>query len=255
LETRQQHARETADLVAKARRNLDDGKERYRRWKAEVGPTTIEEFIEFGQNCVKPGYEYFTKLYIQAEGKLHNLYLAFKGAELFDPLRVVQMSEAGTLLQVDLLHRFGFPEFTIEFLEGLKREIPRYRRKARAHFDWNALDGANDYNDTLRAHQERTQHDPTLREPAYTNWWDDPAERGRRIWLWWRIRVYEVEEFTHIPLALRLVALVQPSSCGIERVFSQLKLVLEACGDNVLESTLEGRLFERCTSTGFPIVY
>ena len=56
---------------------------------------------------------------------------------------------------------------------------------------------------------------------AYTNWWDDPAGRVRRIWLWWRIRVYEVQEFTHIPLALRLVALVQPSSCGIERVFSR----------------------------------
>jgi hypothetical protein len=81
----------------------------------------------------------------------------------------------------------------------------------------------------------------------------DPAERGRRIWLWWRIRVYEVQEFEYIPVALRLVALVPPSSCGIERVFSQLKLVLDSCGDNVLESTIESRLFERCSSTGFPL--
>ena len=150
LEGRLQHARETADLVAKARRNLDAGKERFRQWKEEVGPKTLEEFIEFGQNCVKPGYDYFTTLYIHEEGKLHNLYLAFKGAEIFDPLRVVQMSEAGTMLQVDLLNRFGFPEFTNEFLEGLKTEIPRYHRMARAHFDRNALDGAKEYDDALR---------------------------------------------------------------------------------------------------------
>ena len=150
LEGRLQHARETVDLVAKAQRNLDAEKERFRLWKEEVGPITLEEFIEFGNNCAKPGYDYFTKLYIHEEEKLHNLYLAFKGAEIFDPLRVVQMSEAGTMLQVDLLNRFGFPEFTNEFLEGLKTEIPRYRRMARAHFDWNALDGAKEYDDALR---------------------------------------------------------------------------------------------------------
>ncbi len=61
------------------------------------------------------------------------------------------MSEAGTMLQVDLLHRFGFPEFTFEFLEGLKSEIPRYRRMARVHFDWKALDGATEYDDTSSA--------------------------------------------------------------------------------------------------------
>ena len=145
LEARQQHARETAELVAKALTNLDVGKENFRRWKAEVGPVTIEEFIEFGNNCVQPGYTYFSNLYIQEEGKLHNLYMAFKGAEIFDPLRVKAMSEEATILQVDLLARFGFPEFTPEFLEGVKKEIPRYRRMARAHFEWNSLDGAEEY--------------------------------------------------------------------------------------------------------------
>jgi hypothetical protein len=115
LEARLQHATETADLVAKARRNLEAEKVRFRQWKEEVGPINLEEFIEFGKNCVKPGYDYFTTLYIHEQGKLHNLYLAFKGAEIFDPLRVVQMSEAGTMLQVDLLSRFGFPEFTNAF--------------------------------------------------------------------------------------------------------------------------------------------
>ncbi len=228
MEARQQHAHETAELVAKLR-NLDVSKEKCRRWKAQVGPGTIAEFIEFGNNSVQPGYTYFSNLYIQEEGKLHNLCMAFKGAEIFDPLRVKEMSEDATILQADLLARFGFPEFTTEFLEGVKKEIPRYRRMARAHFEWNSLDGAQDYNDKRREQNDRRVHDPTLWEPAYSNWKHDPAERDRRIWLWWRIRVYEVQEFEYIPVALRLVALVQPSSCGIERYFHSLSLFLTTC--------------------------
>jgi hypothetical protein len=46
-------------------------------------------------------------------------------------------------------------------------------------------------------------------------------------------------------LALRLVALVQPSSARMERIFSQLKLTLDAVGSSCLEKTLEARLFVR----------
>ena len=43
----------------------------------------------------------------------------------------------------------------------------------------------------------------------------------------------------------RLVALVQTSSARIERVFSQLKLILETIVFSALEKTVEGRLFTR----------
>jgi hypothetical protein len=46
-------------------------------------------------------------------------------------------------------------------------------------------------------------------------------------------------------LALRLVALVQPSSARMERIFSQLKLTLDAVGSSCLEKTVEARLFVR----------
>ena len=62
---------------------------------------------------------------------------------MFDPLRVKNVSEEATMIQADHLLRFGFPEFTHEFIVGLKKEIPRYRRMARAHFDWNSLDGGS----------------------------------------------------------------------------------------------------------------
>ena len=44
-------------------------------------------------------------------------------------------------------------------------------------------------------------------------------------------------------LFLRLVGLVQVLSASVERLFSQLKLVVNAVGHSQLEETLEARLF------------
>ena len=40
--------------------------------------------------------------------------------------------------------------------------------------------------------------------------------------------------------------MTQLSSCAVERAFSQLKLIRDACGDNMMEDQLEVRMFERC---------
>ena len=44
----------------------------------------------------------------------------------------------------------------------------------------------------------------------------------------------------------RDIFLSQMSGCAVERVFSQLKLIRDACGDNLMEDTLDTRMFERC---------
>lgn len=44
--------------------------------------------------------------------------------------------------------------------------------------------------------------------------------------------------------AVRLVALVQPSSAAVERLFSELKLILEQVGRG-LTKTIQGRLMAR----------
>jgi hypothetical protein len=46
-------------------------------------------------------------------------------------------------------------------------------------------------------------------------------------------------------VAVALVVLVQTSSAAVERVFSQLKLIIEACGQSSLADLLELRLFKR----------
>eukprot|EP00986_Skeletonema_menzelii_P006502 scaffold2475_cov73-Skeletonema_menzelii.AAC.4 len=47
-------------------------------------------------------------------------------------------------------------------------------------------------------------------------------------------------------MAIRLVVLTQTSSCFIERVFSKLKLIRDAVGDNTLENITEVRLLVQC---------
>ena len=75
----------------------------------------------------------------------------------------------------------------------------------------------------------------------------DAGEKASRIWEWWRVRVYEIEnsELSFFAIVIRVVVLTQMSNCAIERVFSQLKLIRDACGDNMMEDMLEIRILEK----------
>ena len=42
---------------------------------------------------------------------------------------------------IDLLALFGFPEFTAEFLQGMKTELPEVIRHAKKPFDWAKVSG------------------------------------------------------------------------------------------------------------------
>ena len=90
------------------------------------------------------------------------------------------------------------------------------------------------------------EDDPvSARETQFDKWEDDPMEMSRRIWEWWRARLCGVSVFKYWSLAVRLVVLVQTSSARMERIFSQLKLILETIGYSALEKTVEGRLLVR----------
>jgi hypothetical protein len=145
-------------------------------------------------------------------------------------------------------------------------------KSAREDFNWSGVRGAADYDASLQrklqqevaagagsgagasssssssAAAQAPSLDPEIegaRVKAVRNWEDDAAETARRIWEWWRVRVHRVKIFHFWPLALRLVVLVQPSSARMERVFSQLKLVLGSVGTSCLEETVEARMFVR----------
>jgi hypothetical protein len=54
-----------------------------------------------------------------------------------------------------------------------------------------------------------------------------------------------MDRFTFFQEAVLLVVLVQVSSASVERVFSQLKLILESGGSDCLNDMNELRVFER----------
>ena len=78
----------------------------------------------------------------------------------------------------------------------------------------------------------------------YSNktWEDDPIEVARRRWEWWRAKQ---GAFVYFSTAARLIVLVQVSSAAVERVFSQVKYILETIGDSALEDNIECRMMER----------
>jgi hypothetical protein len=80
-------------------------------------------------------------------------------------------------------------------------------------------------------------------------WENDPSEKARRFWEWWVTRANDTTKFFNFwSTALRLVVLVQPSSAFVERVFSQIKLIIEQIGVSGLEVTVEARTMVRCNN-------
>jgi hypothetical protein len=68
------------------------------------------------------------------------------------------------------------------------------------------------------------------------------SETARRIWEWWVLHADKLHSFTK---AAELVVLHATSSCSVERLFSQLKLIIEATCGNSLQDNIELRAMVR----------
>ena len=225
-------------------------------WKAEVVCLTKDEFLAMGNAGLKAGYDYYNDKYNTPGGELYSLKRAYQGATVFNPLKLMVLDPAAASLLIGLLGEFQFPEFTPPFLEGMRKELPEVIRQAKEPFDWASVRGAADYDKALAAKQARAAAAAPSSAAAgmgraglvaatVKDWKNDKIETARRIWEWWRVRVRGVYLLKYWPVALRLVALVQPSSAKMERIFSQLKLTLDSLGVSCLEKTVEARLFVR----------
>jgi hypothetical protein len=242
---------------ATAKKGKDD-------WKAEVGPVTKQEFTDMATAGLQKGYDYYIEKYNLVGGELYSLKQAFFGASVFSPFVLAEKSIPHLELLVDCLTHFLFPEFTPKFLAGLKAELPKLKAQAMQAYAWHAVPGAQKYDKDLARRIKReaekvaasvdggeappdddeldSDSDDTPRVIRVKDWKEDAIEKARRIWEWWRDRV---DFFKFWPTAARLVALVQPSSAVMERVFSQLKLTLETIGYSAREKTVEARMFAR----------
>ena len=62
------------------------------------------------------------------------------------------------------------------------------------------------------------------------------------MWEWWKTYNHKLNFFS---TAACLVVLVKTSSASVERVFSQVKFIVESIGVNALKDTIEMRLMQR----------
>ncbi len=210
-------------------------------WKKQNYPLSKEDFISHANNCVKPGYEYFMKLFSEG-GEMYPFFNALYGATVFNPMVLSKVNPQNLMLRLDELKNFGFKEFTDEFIQKLKDLLPSVIDASKKRFDWSAVDGALEYDLELvrKGKLDADMDCKSARELVIEKWRDDPLEKARRIFEWWRARYDRMPTWVH---AVRLVALVQTSSAFVERVFSRMKLIIQTIGESSLEDTIESRLF------------
>lgn len=242
-----------ATLVDAAKKDLTDKESAYRTAltalsnSGENNLTTREDFMEHGKKVVKPVFEDFHRIFLRQGGDYTTLTSAYSAASVLNPLVAATMSIETATEKIQSLKSFGFDEFreTHGILDEMIKELPIYMAKVQdtGVLFWNRVEGAHEYDKTLA--------EKALKNPGKyvgVTWKNDPIEKARRIWEWWRSK--RCTELHHFTWAARLVALVQVSSASVERIFSQVKLIVETTGVNPLEETLTTRLMERCNVYG-----
>jgi hypothetical protein len=215
------------------------------------GRYTQQDFMNFALAGLKPGYDFYEEKYLKPTGRQYPIKQAFAACAVFDPLILSTLDIAVAKTLVDQLACFEFPEFVdAQFMNRLKDELSELKIHADLPFDWDTLDGAEHYN-TLLARKNANTVSRDSREPSILSWKDDPSERARRIWLWWRGRLRAGSILPTFRHAIRIVVLVPPSSAAAERAFSQLKIILEVVGVQPLEDNVETRMLERINKKKF----
>lgn len=201
--------------------------------------TTYEDFKAHGLNVSAPIAAEYKRLFIEPTGDYFAVMKANMAARALNPLEAATMSDLELKESLSDLSAYGFDEFRPRAIQDIINEIPTYRALIASTplSFWSEVDGAEKYDILLK---KRAEGNPE----KYGNhtWQGDRIEKSRRIWEWWRVKASKLHYFF---TAARLVALVPLSSASVERAFSQVKLIIEAAGENVLEETLEIRVMER----------
>ena len=213
-------------------------------WKDKFPYNTEEEIGDYAATIVRPCTDYYVKHFIDEDGDLFRLHNAAKAATLFDPLTSKDMTIIALQEKVKALTFFEHDKhFNQEFLAKMHKEVSRYREKANEVINWDAIKPSKQYKTRLQRCMKRRK----LNDDHQFDWKNDPGERACRIWEWWK--TIDESELPCFKFAVRIVAICQVSSCAVERVFSQLKMINDACGI-MYEDMLEVRMFCRTNGEG-----
>ena len=153
--------------------------------------------------------------------------------KLFDPLFLKGKGGYIEVLRTiaDELFNFDYAQFDDNFIEDMKKEILLAVEHANREFNWDDIKPTVKYKTRIYRNIKRMQlqNDDEL-DSKY-----DTGERACHIWEWWRMRIMHNERFNFFRKVLILVVLSQVSSYSVERLFLQLNLMRDTCGDSMLE--------------------
>jgi hypothetical protein len=188
------------------------------------------DWIQLGKENAAHAFDYFNRHFLLSDGAYFNTMECFQAASLFNPLKMKGKTLAEMEALVDQLVAFSINRLQrADFRDHLKKELPRYLGIVDSGgINWTTID------------EEAIAYDK--KEDCTDTWKSDESEVARRVWTFW---VSKRSQFNYMTVAVALVVLVQTSSAAVERVFSQLKLIIEACGQRSLADLLELRLFKR----------
>ena len=72
--------------LTKAKEEEAEQKQMHAERESAVGPKTKGEFTEHGHDVLKPGYDYYQKLYNTPGGEMYDLKNAFRAAKVLNPI-------------------------------------------------------------------------------------------------------------------------------------------------------------------------
>ena len=221
----------------------DEAIEELQKWTEKFPYLSTDSLIDHAKSIGQPAIDYYNKVYNTEAGDCYNVRQMVDASQIFNPIFLKGKSdtEIVTVLHplVDKLIHFGYPQFTEDFLNQMKKEIPKLLNEVNRHHDLDEIKPSKLFKTRMQKRIKKKKLPPN----TILDWKKDDGEYSCRIWEWWRIRMIDLPCFG---LALRLVVLCQLSSCSVERVFSRLKLIQDVCGTNMLQDHLEMRLFLQC---------
>ena len=205
---------------------------------------TYDDFIDLGHEIARPIIDYYKTHFISPSGDYKTFVDACMAARVLNPDVAKDMSVVEMEMCIDdLFKSLDFDEFRSAsgLRHDLKDEIGTYLQLVQATTDnfWDRVDGAAEYDCKLA---KLAEDEETRDEYQGKTWRDDRIETTRRVWLWWRAHFKKLPYFSQ---AARLVALVPITSAAVERIFSQVKFIIETTGEHGLQETLQVRLMER----------
>ena len=195
--------------------------------------TEETEFRSFALDIAKPAINYFLK-------QMNTDYLkilrdGLRAVQCFDPLFINNNDQVTLQVLVrDLVH-LGLYNIDTECINGMISELQKLKDEAKdCKNEFDLLEGAEEYNNKL--------HNKNKKNGSTEVWQDDNAEYAHRIWKWWKSRKHK---FVYFIKAIKLVALIQTSSASVERVFSQVKIIIDTVGSVAIKDNIEYRVMSR----------